>query len=228
MPLGEPQLASIRRLTLLSVFAAALWLFLVNPGTALADGDHSPNEWDSSSDHGSGSWQDEGSGPGHPCEEHGKPEEHPPVTPPETPPAPPETPETPPETPPAPPETPETPPETRRHLRRRRYHRKRLRRRRRSRRPRRRVLRRTTRPRTTPRRGSRRTTRRSPSPSRTCRIALPSTAAVCSSRWSSSRVAAESSLRLRPRTRCRSPAARPASSWCWVSCSWVSGSCCDG
>jgi hypothetical protein len=130
MPPGEPHVASARRLTLVSVFAAALWLFLVNPGTALAEGDHSRHEWDSPSDHGGGGWQDdsegsppssgyppddgqppsEGTGPEEPCEEEGPPEEHPPpVTPPEhTPPVPPETPPVPPETSPAPPVT--TPP----------------------------------------------------------------------------------------------------------------------
>jgi hypothetical protein len=134
MPPCEPRAAVDRRLLWMSAFAVALWLFLVNPSTALAGGDHPSSGWDSS-DHGSGGWQNdtegsppswghdhgqppsEGSGPGQPCENQGPPEEQPPVeTPPaETPPV--ETPpvETPPvETPPVetPPETPTTPPET--------------------------------------------------------------------------------------------------------------------
>src|SRR5829696_3279840 len=131
MPPTEPQATVDRRLLWMSAFAVALWLFLVNPSTALAGGDYGSDGWDSS-DHSSDSWQHgeegtppswghtpdqgqppEGSGTGQPCENQGPPKEQPPA---ETPPA-----ETAPEhsppvdTPPEhkPPEVPpgETPPE---------------------------------------------------------------------------------------------------------------------
>ena len=92
-----------RRLLWMSAFTVALWLFLVNPNTALA-GDHDGSHgWDSS-DHGT-SWQggtegstpswdhppdqgqppSEGSGSEQPCENEGPPKEQPPAeTPPGT------------------------------------------------------------------------------------------------------------------------------------------------
>ena len=53
----EPRLTPDRRILWISAFAVALWLFLVNPGTAIAGGDHSSSGWGSPSDHGSGDWQ---------------------------------------------------------------------------------------------------------------------------------------------------------------------------
>ena len=57
MHLYEPRVTVDRRILWMSAFAVALWLFLVNPGTAIAGGDHSSSGWGSSSDHGSSDWQ---------------------------------------------------------------------------------------------------------------------------------------------------------------------------
>ena len=93
MPPYEPRALFDRRFLLVSAFAVALWLFLVNPSTALAGGDHQSQGW-GSSDHGSSDWQhgtegsppswdhtpdqghppSEGSTPGQPCENQGPPE----------------------------------------------------------------------------------------------------------------------------------------------------------
>jgi outer membrane biosynthesis protein TonB len=119
----EPRSTPDRRILWISAFAVALWLFLVNPGTAIAGGEHQSSGWDSPSDHGSGDWQNgsEKSTPEYKPPEETPPVEKPPVEKPpvekppvETPPV--ETPpvETPPvETPPVETETPpvETPPE---------------------------------------------------------------------------------------------------------------------
>ena len=111
----EPRLTPDRRILWISAFAVALWLFLVNPGTAIAGGEHQSSGWDSPSDNGSGDWQNgsEKSPPEYKPPEETPPVEKPPVEKPPVEKPPVETPpvETPPvETPPV--ETPpvETPP----------------------------------------------------------------------------------------------------------------------
>ena len=43
----EPRLTPDRRILWISAFAVALWLFLVNPGTAIAGGEHQSSGWGS-------------------------------------------------------------------------------------------------------------------------------------------------------------------------------------
>ena len=51
MHVCEPRVTADRRTFWISAFAVALWLFLVNPGTAIAGGEHQSSGRGSPSDH---------------------------------------------------------------------------------------------------------------------------------------------------------------------------------